>query len=353
MKNEHIITILNQDDANKKGRKGVVRPTKFGDYLGRRIRDKTPYLRVYDLGRYTNGNDVSFVYKSVPIPPPVINGAGGINITPNFATDFNHDLFLTDYNTWAAVFREITAELDDYCISISEFDTYDTDKGLSSSTGATGVNPIPTASNLHNQFFPTTWGGGSRSFKYTSTPNYTDPSVIFTLDKTCDLFLSPMFHTRSGAAYAEISGLRNYDAILDHRTPISRTVLGDLVWRGIWTKRLDHTLLTGSEISYFRDFVLSDYGVTLWRAYGVNPAIDDNPITELTADGNLPTYADHSPSEWIGVTPYLSFTPFVRNIGDCLGAIRKHLGGTNYEWYFIWTTTTWIIAAGDLVNIRI
>jgi hypothetical protein len=307
------------------------------EILARRRTTQTthPPVMVYDLGRLASGADAQHVYRSTMAD----TSTGAINPVSELLPTWNADI-LASYTTWHTTYRNITANLDDYGIKLLNFDNYTPGDGVWSSTDEQNLQIFNTEVWSQNQYFPTRWNQLNRGYKITSTTTPTDPAATYTHDKPADLFVSPMFMINDAFALSdENNPLRDAHLVLKQMSPIPRNAtLLDATWETVWTNRYSTGSLSAAEIAFWRGIMFDNYAPAMWESIQVNSSV---PFAYVLGDiANFPTDGDHVLGDWI-TRPNATMSPGFYQTNHLVGAIRKHLTPSTFEWYFIWADEIW------------
>lgn len=359
MRIEKVITIKGPRGRKPAEQKGPVRPSSIKRPLARR-RPGGPFLKVFDIGQLANGSDSNLHewIRSHSAPYEVFQVGATISLVSTVESntlatrtaDWNTDFLSIDIDDWPSTFKDVTADLYDYEVSVAGFDRY-ASNGLSSSTGVTVIEieaVVGTDAQRDKWFFSfPTGGSGTRSVKYTATPSYAASSVSFTFDKNCDLFLVPVAFWGFGSSYTPLPyPIYNYEYYFVQR-PLSRANLGDAGFENYWDNKASHGSIDATGRAFLRDYFINDPEGEIWRVR----ADDAGPTQPI--DGDNPVFLPGSDfpeaGEGLG-TPMIQVEGVGLFAGKLVGAIRKHLGGGTYEWYYMWASTFWQIP--DAANLE-
>lgn len=317
MKLEHLIKILPDRDDDAKKRQDVVRPRRFSRYLARRTATRRVYLNVWDLARTADGATRSDLNSRITASGPASN---------IFEQDngFNDALFAVDYLTWADVFYNITTVTDDYRATFGEFGEYVVGKGLKGDSAAPEL--LVSAEDCYFNTWPSPI---EDNIRFTATTDPGDPDATFTFDRDCDLFLAPAMFNRGGTAYQISTTPDQFNRLMPLKAPLTRSTIGSSDFDTVWTNRTTPGAGGIVSIPYYRGLFLADGSpdLILWdTAFPSGPGTPEDAV-------DFPTSSDFL--SW-NLDPRIAFYPSSRFTDHCLGAIRKHLSGGSYEWYFIW-----------------
>jgi hypothetical protein len=347
-----IITAnLSEEEKGKEIKRGMIPGVYVPDYLARRLPvDDEIYIKLFDLSQLANGTD-SLFYEAraeedwflVATDPP---GLTRQPVSSLETTEFNDYIFTNDYEDFPTLFREITATYSDYDIALATLGAYVPGQGLPVPEGVTTVNITGSS-----PYFPAINIGATTSRKYTALPSYASPSVTFTLDKSCDIFLSPAIYLPGdgtlsmGSGYGRTFGVSGYPYLpateyvpeLYLRALSRQDTLSSADWANIWTNRaiVDQVNITQSERDYFRGLLMDDIQMYEVELVTNNDYVETSggSVTAVAGSG----YPSRTSGSW-RIDPFLNLYNRGYNAGTLLAAIRKRIAESTFEWYFMWNT---------------
>lgn len=348
-KDKIIITVAVKKKRLQQSRRGLILPDEDTGIIPRRKTDNNIYVKLYDWAQYANGTDVAFLQQRQLTGFLYVANFPADNLTafpvlsdPQDTSDFSDIVLADDPDTFHAAYKEITEDLDDYSLTVTNLGGFVENKGLPLDEGQSTF-----IIDAGSPYFPANIIIGSTSgYKYTTEPNYSASSATFTLDKSCDVFLAPRFFTNNtdathldyDEAQTDAGNVFPYVPFTSYipyiyLRPLSRSLtLGNSNWANIWANRaafFPYPGITTASRAYFRSLVYGDI---------------DMYVSTVTAEGSVsPSTASASgyPTSTSGtwqLTPRASLIMRQINVGTCVAAIRKKLGASSYQWYFQWAT---------------
>jgi hypothetical protein len=342
-----ITAQISEEEKGKEIRRGMIPAPYVPDYLARRIRNNLPYLNVYDFGRLANGSASGLLVKETLTSSTTTGSTPLSNLTAvNMVSSLNAQILAYSVATMASTFRNISASLSDYVISVGDFSNYVSGQGLLSLTSATTF----TVTASTQEYF-LNWETTSRSLKITASSSYGAAATSYTHDAPADLFLVPhMWRYQGRATMGTTGGIGNFPSDVtetyDMFKPLPRTTQNDATWDSIWTNRASSGSYSSGERDFLRTLILenSDSEIAQYTADGVGGSF---PVT-TSAGSFFPSFYDALPPGRNWGTADVA-APQVYLIGDghgtgCLvGIIVKHAPGGD-EYYYIWTNQLWSVA---------
>lgn len=344
-----IFLFVDFEEEETKKRKGATFRRRPEELVKRRLFSNLPYLNVYDLARFANGDDSGFLSKETLVSS-TSTGSSPLSGKPGafsaLLAIFRDGVLAYDPNVLAATFYQITDKLNDYNCSISDFTNYVAGQGLLSPSNETSlVLSAPT-----NEYF-VNWSLGSR--KITNIPDYSASGTTYTHDARADIFLAPHFWSWEGIGVLDTpAGFADYPKTIyetyDMFKPLPREETINIAdWDSIWADRALTSSWTSGQRDFFRSLFLGNPDSEFVQ-YDSDGAGGSFPVT--TYDGtSFPTFYTPPPAgrSW-GTTdqnaPRIGlFANGFTNPGSLVAVIIKYAtAGTEY--YYVWATTTWVVA---------
>lgn len=370
---EIIVSIKDQDDAEKKKRRGGMLPPsrRLGDPFTRRTDEGDDGIGcdIYDLGLTIAGDDIDFRHDST-INLNTTNG--GYTLSNSNYTDPYNVAILSELASGAGAGRRITADnAAQYGAALQNFasNPFDNDRGF---VGSGGSIAIGNAIAFH--FFNSLEGtdGGLNYTKITESASYAAADADFVFDRDAELFLAPRVFAAGGSARKNISaaqfeqwaanyysealprsyflnnadweafrglpmlatGYNNYyqgNTLVPPQRPSAPAAI-QTTWRDL------HTSRTGARVSY-------------WK-FQIGPGLSDVNIGGASFpvyDGStsLPLFPDTGPGWWnSNRLPAFHYGDTQQhNVlispGLFLAALRlKPSGGDPEKWFYFWRKAT-------------
>jgi hypothetical protein len=334
MKQDIIISINEPPRPEDKRRKGIIRPSLRSKYFARRLQSNDIYLKVFDGGQLVGGSDIAFFGRSTTTTSSFTLNVGGLYGQMVYISDFpqsntfNTDFFSIDEDSWVSTYEEITDVIADYDLDLPGFGSYVSGQGLIKEEGTTAIESSGTGAYFWD------WDMANTSdYKITATQTYSDPSVSFTFDRDCDLFITPRLYGTSGDARISLTFPMTHYAVHGLMKAMPRNgTLNNAAWAAFWANRGTPLAHTQASRDKFHSISVGNADCTMFtmtvNGYGAVPSGD---VSEGGAGG--------FPSQVSGTFSVLpSIAQVVHHLweGTIVAAIRKHLPGGAFEWYYVW-----------------
>jgi hypothetical protein len=367
-----IEIIINDKASSQDQKKTAAFPRRRPFQLGRRrLQTRKKYLRVFDFARTAAGGDIPFLFgEDTVLEDPIFipsgpSGSVEVTLNPvNHLSEWNSQLLSVDEEEWHETYRDITQTLgSEYDISIDGIGGFVAGKGLEIPEGITGLKGTTGATTelewimkdettgISTQPYFPFWLDrtvtGAAPYKITKLPSYSADEEILTIDKSIDVFLSPMIFGTSArgrdfpladSSYPYSPQTWYYAGIGLMSVP--RSTIGNSDWDAIWTA--SHTgfgALSQPIKEYAVSLFINNGSIPMWTLNAtstLHPA--STPITDVTQSvAGFPLEASGVQNGFF-VNSSLSAG---YHEGMLMGAVRKHLGNDTYEWYYIWNSDFW------------